>query len=115
MNQLLYDTDPNMGNLLITKDWKLWTVDRTRAFLPYTDLQNPDNLTKCERHLLARLRELNIEMLKEKLQDYLTKTELEGLDARRKLIVKLFDDEIAAKGEASVLYDFTVGFNQPDH
>jgi len=105
MNQLVYDTDPNMGNLLITKDWKLWTVDRTRAFRPYEKLENPKNLSKCERNLLSRLRELNKNMLQEKLQEYLTNPEIEGLDARRRLIVKFFDEEIATKGEASVLYD----------
>lgn len=106
MNQLLYDTDPNMGNLLITKDWKVWTVDRTRAFLPYARLENQGSLTKCERHLLARLRVLNRDALQARLHEYLTNAELDGLDARRKLIVKFFDDEIAAKGEAGVLYDF---------
>jgi len=30
--QLIYNTDQNMGNMLITNDWKLWIVDFTRAF-----------------------------------------------------------------------------------
>src|SRR3972149_1997726 len=69
INQLIYDTDPNMGNLLSTKDWNLWAVDRTRAFRPNTELENPKSLTKCERSLLARLRELNKALLEQKLGD----------------------------------------------
>ncbi len=34
-NALVYNTDPNLGNVLITKDWKLWMVDFTRAFRLY--------------------------------------------------------------------------------
>ena len=32
LQQLVYDTDPNLTNLLITKDWQLWVIDFTRAF-----------------------------------------------------------------------------------
>jgi len=106
MNQLISDSDPNMGNVLITNDWKIWTVDRSRAFRPNKDLENPKNLTRCERSLLARLRELNRNLLQQDLKDHLTEMEIEGLDARRLLIVKLFDEEIARKGEDKVLYDF---------
>ncbi len=106
VNQLISDSDPNMGNLLITKDWKIWTVDRSRAFRPNKKLENPKSLTRCERSLLARLRELNRNLLQQNLKDHLTEMEIEGLDARRQLIVKLFDEEIARKGEDKVLYDF---------
>jgi len=109
VNQLISDSDPNMGNLLITKDWKIWTVDRSRAFRPNKDLENPKNLTRCERSLLARLRELNRNLLQQNLKDHLTEVEIEGLDARRRLIVNFFDEEIARKGEANVLYDLSSG------
>jgi hypothetical protein len=36
---------------------------------------------------------------------WLTKGEVEGLMARRDVIVQFFDKEVAAKGEAAVLYD----------
>ena len=31
-SELVYDTDRNTGNQLITEDWRLWMVDFTRAF-----------------------------------------------------------------------------------
>ena len=31
-DQLIYNTDRNLGNLVITKDWNIWMIDHTRAF-----------------------------------------------------------------------------------
>lgn len=105
-HELVYDTDPNMTNLLITKDWQLWIIDQTRAFRTHTNIREPKNLVKCDRRLLARLRDLDAETLKQSLGEFLTKPELHGLDARRARIVQFFDGQIKAKGETAVLYDF---------
>ena len=104
-DQLVYNMDSNLGNLMITKDWKIWKVDHTRAFRTMKDLKSPKDLVQCDRKLLGKLRELNKDTLKEKLGHYLTNSEIEGLLARRDKIVKFFDDQVAQKGEAAVLYD----------
>jgi hypothetical protein len=62
------------------------------------------NLVKCERKLLAGLRKLDLATLKE-LKPYVTDQEIKGLLARRDKIVKFFDNAVATKGEAAVLYD----------
>lgn len=104
--ELVYNTDENQGNILYSKDWKTWLIDHTRAFRTMKTLQNPKNLGNCDRHLLAKMRELNKEALQQKLGPYVTKTQIEGLLARRDIIVKFFDDQVAQKGEAAVLFDF---------
>ena len=58
-DQLLYDTDANLTNFLITENWKLWRVDFSRAFRLSRDLQSAKDLPMCGRDLLARLRALN--------------------------------------------------------
>ena len=105
-HELIYDTDPNLTNLLITKDWQLWIIDFTRAFRLYKELRDPKNLVQCDRKLLAKIRTLDRDMLKEKLSRWLTKGEIDGLVARAGNIVRFFDKETAAKGEGAVLYDF---------
>lgn len=105
INQLIYDTDPNLGNLLITKDWKVWTIDRTRAFRMHKSLENPEVLNRCERKLLARLKELNLDILKEHLKDSLRSQEIEALDARRQLIIDHFESKIQEQSEEEVLFD----------
>jgi len=39
-SQLVYDTDRNLGNVLISEDWHLWMIDFTRAFRNNPWLEN---------------------------------------------------------------------------
>jgi hypothetical protein len=103
-DQLVYDTDPNLTNILITEDWKIWRIDFTRAFRLYQTLQAPADLVKCDRDLLEKLRALNGEEVMEKTRSHLTKGEVQALMARRDKIVARFQQLIAQKGEAAVLY-----------
>ena len=105
-HELVYDTDPNLTNLLITKDWQLWIIDATRAFRLYDKIREPKNLVQIDRRLLERMRQLDEATLKAKLSPYLTNSEIKALNGRRMKIVKLFDDMVKSKGEAAVLYDF---------
>jgi hypothetical protein len=104
-DQLIYNTDRNLGNLVITKDWKIWMIDHTRAFRTMKDLPAPENLVKSDRKLLTQLRGLNKDVLTRGLERYLNSLQIDGLLARRDKIVKFFDDQIARKGEAEVLFD----------
>jgi hypothetical protein len=103
-DQLIYNMDRNLGNLVITKGWKLWMIDHTRAFRWHRKLKNSKDLVKCDRKLLTKLRELDEETLTQQLGAYLTRMEIRGLLARRDAIVKHFDEQIAKQGEAAVLY-----------
>jgi len=105
-DQLVFNTDRNLGNLMITKDWQIWMVDHTRAFRLLPTLRTPGNLVKADRKLLDALRKLTLEPLLAELQPYLTKQEVEALLARRDLIVQFFDKVISEKGEQAVLYDY---------
>jgi hypothetical protein len=104
-HQLIHDTDSNFTNILITKDWRIWMIDFTRAFRMMKSLQNTKDLLLCDRKLLANMRQLTADTLRDKLGKWLTKSELEAVLARRDLIVKFFDNQVATKGEAAVLYD----------
>jgi hypothetical protein len=104
-DQLIYNTDRNLGNLFVTKDWKILMIDHTRAFRTMKELKSPKDLVQCDRKLLAKLRELNREALELKLGHYLTKMEIDGLLSRRDRILKFFDEQVAQKGEGAVLFD----------
>jgi hypothetical protein len=80
-------------------------IDFSRAFRPHKKLRNPEILQRCDRKLLANIRKLNKALLEEKLRPYLTRYNIEALLFRRDEIVKFFDDQIAQKGEAAVLFD----------
>ena len=103
-DQLVYDTDPNLTNILIGEDWTLWRIDFTRAFRTMKDLPIPKDLVKCDRQLLEKMKALNRDELVEKTKGYLNKDEVNGVMARRDKIVAIFEARIAAKGESEVLY-----------
>ena len=104
-HELIADTDFNMTNLLIAKDWRIWMIDFSRAFRMTKTITNPKQLTRADRTLLTSMRELTLDGVRQTLGRWLTKQEVEGLVARRDLIVQFFDKEVAAKGEGAVLYD----------
>ena len=104
LDQLVYDNDPNLTNVLISADWKIWRVDFSRAFRLSKDLRNPGDLTRCDRHLFDKLKALDGNELAEKTKHYLTKDEVKALMARRDKIVAQFQKLIAEKGENEVLY-----------
>jgi hypothetical protein len=103
-DQLVYDTDPNLTNILIGEDWTIWRIDFSRAFRTFKELKSPKDLVKCDRQLLEKLKALKADELSEKTKGYLTKDEVKGVMARRDKIVAHFQAEIAAKGESDVLY-----------
>lgn len=104
-SQLVYDTDRNMGNVLISEDWHLWMIDFTRAFRLYTTLENPNNLVRCDRQLLQKMRQLDAEELALRTKGFLNSAEIKGVMARRDRILAHFEALVAKKGEAVVLYD----------
>jgi len=103
-DELVYDTDPNLTNVLIGEDWKIWRIDFTRAFRLHKNLQDPKNLVRCDRQLFENLKKLDGAELEQKTKHYLTKSEVQAVVARRDKIVAYFQQLIAQKGESEVLY-----------
>jgi hypothetical protein len=105
-DQLIYNFDRNLGNLLIDKDWRVWMIDHTRAFKVFDRLKEEKNLGRvCERHFLDKLRGLDRASLKTAMKDLLVDGQIDGLLKRRDRIVQFYDSKIAALGEQTVLYD----------
>jgi hypothetical protein len=103
--QLVADTDRNLSNILIGADWKLWMIDFTRAFRRTRDLEKTSGLTRCDRRLLARMRALTKEQLREATRPFIGGSEIDALLARRDRIVEFFEKRAAERGEARVFYD----------
>ena len=105
-DQLIYNFDRNLGNLLIDKQWNIWMIDHTRAFKIFDELKSEKNLgDRCARDFLASLKKLDKPTLKPLMNDLLTEGQIDALLARRDRIVRTYEAKIGAKGEESVLYD----------
>jgi hypothetical protein len=104
-DELIQNRDRNQGNMLWTSDWTLWMIDHTRAFRTGDALSKADQLTRCDRGLLERLRQLSAaDMAQVARGGMLTNAEAAAVLKRRDRLVKLFDDLIAKRGEAAVLF-----------
>ena len=105
-DQLIFNFDRTRENTLIDKDWQLWMIDHSRAFKVFGELRNEENLpARCERRLLAGLRSLDRPTLEKAMEGLLNEKQIDGLLARRDTIVRFYDDAIATRGEAAVLYE----------
>lgn len=103
-DQLVYDDDANLTNVLIDKDWKIWRIDFSRAFRLKKDLRDPGDLVRCDRQLLEKLKKLDGDQLAERTKHFLNKDEVKALMVRRDKIVERFQQLIAEKGETAILY-----------
>ncbi len=102
-NELVYNTDPNLGNLLITNDWQLRLIDFSRAFRISTQLRKPENLGRIDQRVYDGLRALTREKVEAALSSCLRKSEIKGLMARKDRILEFFAAAIAEKGERRVV------------
>jgi hypothetical protein len=90
-DQLISNTDRNLGNLLITKSWEVWMIDHTRAFRTAPDLMNAKLVVQCDRELLDALKALDAPALRSATLPYLTSFEISALLKRRDKIVKIIE------------------------
>lgn len=90
-DQLIANVDRNLGNLVITNDWRIFPIDHTRAFRRNHELKSPANITHADRLVVERLKALDRETLKKSIGKYVTTFELDALLARRDAILKRLD------------------------
>lgn len=86
-DQLIYNVDRNMGNLVITNGWRLWAIDHTRAFRTHDTLKSPAIVTRCDRQVFERLKQLDKDTLKREMGSLLDEWQIRSLLARRDAIV----------------------------
>jgi hypothetical protein len=91
-DQLIANVDRNLGNLMITNDWRLWPIDHTRAFRTNRELKTPANVTRVDRKVLEGIKALNKETLRRETGKYLTTFEIDAVLARRDAIVKRIEE-----------------------
>lgn len=86
-DQLIYNIDRNMGNMMITKDWRVWAIDHTRAFRTHDQLKTPATVTRCDRQVFERLKALDRGTLKKAVGSHLDDWQIRAVLSRRDAIV----------------------------
>lgn len=115
-DNLLANTDRHLNQFLITDDWRMILIDHSRSFattkkstkkLIYDEKyhEGPRLMSQLPRTVVAKLREMNQEVIREVVGEYLTDKEIEAVLARKDLIIQWIDKRIKEMGEDKVLYD----------
>ena len=90
-DELISNIDRNQGNIVYTKDWRIWLIDHTRAFRKNSDLKVPARVTRCDREVYEKLKALDRQTLKTEVGKQLDDGQIKSLLARRDAIVKKLD------------------------
>jgi hypothetical protein len=106
-DQLIYNMDRSQENLLIDADWDVWMIDHTRAFRKWTTLRNYAAVTHSTPELLASLKKLRRQDVERDLGPFLTPEEIDGLMARRALIVDRLESQSGSIRRAPAVYALT--------
>ena len=108
-DNLIHNVDRNQGNILIDRDsWKVWFIDHTRSFAESDELLKPEQILLCERRLWQRLRAVDFEQLRQKLEPSLLRPEIDFLFKRWVKIVERLEGRIESAGEDAVLFDLKI-------
>lgn len=105
-DQLIYNMDRNHGNIVYDRSWRVWAIDHTRAFRVWPRLRRPNEVTNIDRALLERLRGLDRAGLEAHTGEWLTGRQLDGLMARRDLIVQTLAARVKQLGEQKVIFEY---------
>lgn len=79
-------------------------IDFARAFRIWGELRTPERITRCDRQLLERLRQLTEENVERKIGQHLTSGKVSAVMERRDKLVAYVEQLIVQKGEHIVLY-----------
>ncbi|MFC2170160.1 hypothetical protein ACFLRM_06335 [Acidobacteriota bacterium] len=114
-DNLIANEDRHMGNILITKDWRVILIDHSRSFrttsrfskkLIYSEKHRdgPKLMRQLPRVFVEKIKALSFEVIKGIVGEHLTESEINAVLARKELILKEIDRLITKFGEDKVLY-----------
>ena len=86
-DQLIANIDRNMGNLVITRDWRIWAIDHTRAFRYSRAPRSTAGLTGIDRTTLQKLEALEFATLQKEIGEYISDADIRTMLSRRDGIV----------------------------
>ena len=90
LDAVIDNSDRNLGNTLIAKNWRIWAIDHTRAFRYSKSPRTLFTITGIDRDVLTRLEALEFSTLKRSVGDYITDADIRNLLSRRDAIVEHF-------------------------
>jgi len=109
-DELVGNTDRNLGNILIDRDWKIWLIDHTRAFRLHKKLKfSGQTIPSCEHRLWEALKTVTDEEIQAALKPWLKTSEIKAVVRRRRLLVNHIETLIESKGQDVAIFELDEG------
>jgi hypothetical protein len=102
-DNLIYNIDRNLGNLLITPEWKVWMIDHSRCFKNMDNLKAKNDLARYSLSFIHALKKLDEAQVRDRCGKYLTTYEIRSMMKRRDAIVQQFEKARSSLGD-SILF-----------
>jgi hypothetical protein len=103
-DELIYNVDRHLNNILVTKEFHLRLIDHSRAFRPVDKLRAPAQLTRFSKAMLEALPKLEYQGLRKQMGNYLRDNQVRAMLKRRDAILELAKQRIAEIGDKAI-YD----------
>ena len=104
LDYLIFNTDRHLRNLFFDEQWRPVVIDHSMAFHTFTRPSRP--LDRFPREPVARLRALARRRLEHALGEYLDDGQIDALEARRRIVLKMVDRAAADHGWDETLFDW---------
>lgn len=101
-DKLIYNIDRNLGNILVTSDWKCVMIDHSRSFKSLGELNPAGELQYFSRSMMVALEGLDEAGLRTKCGEYLTLPEIQTTLQRKALILQVYQRLVKEKGNSIV-------------
>lgn len=103
-DNLIYNTDRHLNNVLVTKNFEIRLIDHSRSFRSMPNLMPNHVMTRFSRSLLASLGKLEKQELNKRVGKYVSGLQIDSLLKRRDAILELAKKLVVEKGEEAVLF-----------
>ena len=100
IDNLIANTDPNLGNWLVDPEWNIVLIDHSRAFT--TTQKMTHKMTRIDADLWARMEALDHNGLAVVLGSWLPTDQIDSLLRRRDAMKAIIAALVAERGEAAV-------------
>ena len=110
-DNLIYNRDPNLGNWLVDPAWNLILIDHSRAFTTRKNMVHA--LTRVDRELWDRMKQLDEATLTEALGEWLSGGQIRAILERRGQMEQEIQELVEERGEAAVFVRF-LGVNDEE-
>jgi len=107
-DNLINNTDRNLGNTLVDSQGNLWLIDHTRSFGQDKTLPHPEAITRCSNRLYEAIVGLDEDRVSKRMKTakLLAPGEIDALLRRRTELLEKIDERIRLLGPEAVFFDY---------